>query len=591
MEVNSQLLDNIELKSSINRSELRISGRIVSRGKGIGIAVKLEPTDRRLSKEQILKAHGQQEQTRLRAAIEIATGQLSLLIANSPKSNANSAVAILDAQLLILSTSSLVSKINDRIELELINVEWAAKLTADDYFDQFRALTDENLRERSADIQDVFERIYDVLSPDSKTLSFPPNSVIIATEVLPSNILEMAKNQPAAIIVESGGWTSHAFIMARELGIPAISGIRHAVHRIAAGTLVAVDAVAGFVVMNPSEELRADYETEFPFPSNEPIDGSSNGIVNTVDGVEISIAANVDNLESCHNAIEMGAHEIGLVRSEYLFDVTRRLPDEALQTEVYGRLAAVVGNKTIRIRTFDLSVGQLTSVRSEREKNPGLGLRSIRLSLRYERQFRAQLRALIRANAIGNIEIVLPLVSGVTDILRTRAILDDEFYKLNSLDPVTKMPKLGAMIELPSAVLTIDDILSEADFVCMGTNDLVQYLVGVDRDNETVAEWYETLHPSVLSSIKMVVDAADRANRSVTICGEMAGSAFYTPLLVGLGVRRLSVSPVSIINVSNEIRTLDSVVAKDLASSTRRLSTAEEIEAEIFKFNASIRRT
>ena len=570
------------------RTDLKIAGRIVSRGKAIGTAVILEPQDRRISRLRIENSRIDHELARLRSAVKTASDQLGELVDNSLGHESDSAHGIFDAQLLILSESSLVFKIEQQIQNELINAEWAAKLIADEYLDQFRSLKDEILRERLLDVQDVFERIYDALAHESRSISFAPNSIVVASDLRPSNILDIAKFQPAAIVVESGGWTSHTFIMARELGIPAISGIRNAVRRINAGSLIAVDAVAGFIVIDPSDDLQAQFLLDTTASRDEPVGTPINGIVLTTDGVGITIAANVDSVAACHFAMQMGSSEVGLLRSEYLFDVTRRLPDEALQIERYRELVEQVGEQILNIRTFDLGVGQLASARGARERNPALGLRSIRLSLRFERQFRVQLRSLIKANTSGNIQIVIPLVSGVRDIQRTRAILVDEYQKLIDAGQPATMPLLGPMIELPSAVLTIEDILDHSDFVCMGTNDLVQYLVGVDRDNETVAGWYETLHPSVLRSIKIVVEAADRAGKPVTVCGEIAGSAFYAPLLIGLGVRKLSMSPVSLVSVSNQIRLFDSREAQDLATSVLKLSTAEVVENELLRFNSSI---
>lgn len=587
-EVNDQLTGKETLSERTKDPGSRIRGRVVSRGRGIGLAVKLKPRERRLARHNISSATVSEELGKLHEAVAVAVSQLEHLIENSAGNKADSANEILESQLLMLCNSSLVSKVESKIRDELLNVEWASKLTADDYLDQFQSLEDESLRDRSADVQDVFERIYDALLPGANTQTFAPDSVIVAAEIRPAHMIEIAKSHPAAIVVESGGWTSHAFILARELGIPAISGVRNAVHKIRTGTLLAVDAVDGIVFVDPSHEQQSHFASAITTIQSATFDDPPNASTTTRDGLEISIAANVDNVESCRHAIELGINEIGLVRSEYLFDVTRRLPDEAIQTEMYSKLSGLVGDRKIRIRTFDLSVGQLTPSRSYRETNPGLGLRSIRLSLRYENQFRAQLRSLIRANTKGNVEILIPLVAGVGDITRTRTILIEEHRKLNRSIADLEMPKLGAMIELPSAVLTIDAILKHADFVCIGTNDLVQYLVGVDRDNETVADWYETLHPSVLISIKMVVDAAKLSGRTVTVCGEMAGSAFYAPLLIGLGVTRISMSPISISSVSSHVRLVDSTKAKQLAKTALELATAVEIESKIRDFNEQV---
>ena len=267
-----------------------------------------------------------------------------------------------------------------------------------------------------------------------------------------------------------------------------------------------------------------------------------------------------------------------MFRSESLIREAGNIPDEETQAAAYAEIARLAGEDGADIRTFDIGPAHFTGDPDSAERNPALGRRSLRLSLSEPEYFRTQLRALLRTSAEGNIDIILPLVGGVGDVLRAKEILEQERHGLIERGTPVGDPQIGAMIELPSAVYTIEDIAKEVDFLCLGTNDLVQYLLGVDRDNESVAEWYQTLHPAVLMAVKQVLDAGRDAGIPVSICGEMAGAAFYIPVLVGLGARELSINPKWLSNVRKVVSFITVDEAEYLASSLETARTSKEAE-------------
>ncbi len=560
--------------------ESRIPARVVSRGIAVGNALCLHGRKRQFFRLEISSDNIDTELARLDAAVEIATKQLeSLAVARS--SDVPDAVSdILEVHLLFIRESSLIANFKQTVISESVNAEWAVKLVSEDYLNRYRAIKDDHLREKATDLEDVTERILNALAGDESVQHLPQNTVIVASEIRPSTMLEFLHNRPVALVTEHGGWTSHVFIMAREMGIPALAGAKNVLRRVKTGDMLGIDAIDGSLYIRPTQETRTALINKLTsIESISSLPHGSVGRVHTIDNVEVLIAANVDKPEGCRLALEMGTNGIGLLRSEYLFEHMNGLPSEEVQFAAYREVALAAGRCGVRIRTFDLGIEQ-ASVRADiREKNPALGLRAIRLSLAQERQFRIQLRSILRASFETTVSFVLPLVSGVEEIRQTRDIIAEEKRALAEKGISFGNPEFGVMIELPSAVLTINEILRYVDFVCLGTNDLVQYLVGVDRDNESVADWYQTLHPAVIRSIKTVLTAARAADKRAVVCGEMAGSPFYTPLLIGLGARDFSMNPHSIPAVHKLISGISHAETLEKLNIVESAETASEIEA------------
>lgn len=567
--------------------EVRLKARAVSRGVAVGRAVCLYGSTRQfyrigLDSDDAAAA----EIKRLRAAFRAARKQLTGIVSRKSGRIAESGPGIFESHLAIVDDPTLRTKIEDQITGQRVNAEWAIKLVTDDHIAKYKAIEDEHLRDRYIDIEDVSDRLLTALGahPQSEP-PFLKDSVIIARELKPSTVVELADTEPVAFVTENGGWTSHSFILAREMKRPAVTGVKKVLRRMKTGDVVVVDGFNGQVIVNPSEETLSRYTVEAArdIRRDSRKDASSTAAPRTLDGREIRIYANSDSPAAYLKAAELGARGVGLYRSEFLFNRFRGFPSENEQAEAYGRIADAAGGLGVKIRTFDLEAEELVDQNAAREKNPALGMRAIRLGFNYKKLLRTQLRALLQASHGRKIDIVLPMVSGLSEIRTVRRMLRDEAAKLKAKGKRIGEPRIGAMIEVPSAVVMIDELAAEADFLCLGTNDLIQYLLAADRDNEAVAGWYRTLHPAVLRAVRAVLDAGARAGIQTIVCGEMAGSPYYAPLLVGLGATDLSINAASIKRVRTIVSGIAYEEAQRLVESVAGLRTVEEVEYSIDK--------
>jgi phosphotransferase system enzyme I (PtsI) len=565
--------------NSTDRSEKRISALAVSHGIAIGPAVfwrgeKPRPLRLVLDDSQI-----ESEAARLRNAGSETIRQIKELGVANGSSASEPVSNILDVHLSIIEESSFIDKVESVIRTQKVNAEWALAHVSAEYIQRQAKAAGRSFSEKSLDIADVTERILKALVGSfNPRRSAYEGAVIIASELRPSTVVELAKNGPAALITDRAGWTSHTSILARELKLPMVSGIRNLAQIFAPGVTVIVDAVDGEVFIDPMPLTIDRYAT--------PASEGANSVVpveyirpdlTTTDGTPIIVRANVDSIKVYQHANDLGARGIGLYRSESLIKEPDVPPTEDDQLSAYIELAEVAGDDGVKIRTFDIESGDGTAESDER--NPALGLRSIRLSLVNEDRFRTQLRAILQAAFGRRVDIVLPMISGVGEVIRSKEIISEEYVKLKSSGTETGEPKIGAMIEVPSSVLTVKQIAKSVDFLCLGTNDLVQYLLAVDRDNDAVADWYETLHPAVIQAVSLVLDAAEFAHIPVTVCGEMAGSPFYVPLLLGLGARELSMNVNSIHRVRRLIAGISVKDCRSLVDVVRSHETATETES------------
>ena len=565
---------------------MELAGTSVSRGVAVGKAVCLFGEKLQFFRVDIAGHDLQTEIDRFRAALNAAKYQLNQLT-NVSGDLPPSASGIFDVHLMILEHSSFAEGVENYLAVHLVNAEWALKTVSDEHVSRQSSVTDQGIGERYIDVQDVAERVMNALDgSDNSTDFLTENAVVIASMVRPSTLVELSRHRPLAIVTEYGGWTSHAFIMAREMRIPAVTGIADIFRVIADGDLLLVDGYNGKIILRPSadrvsksENVRDPVQDEILIPPGHLEDPR------TLDGHAIVIRANAENIESAAELHLQGARGIGLLRSEYLFGQRiGSFPTGDEQTRAYSSIAKLVGENGLRIRTFDVNADQLSFSGSGRERNPSLGLRAIRLSFADEENFRTQIRSILRASAGNNVDIVLPMISGLYEIYRAKNVIENEKTSLRQAGVEAGDPRVGVMIEVPSAVLMIDEIVKNVDFVCLGTNDLVQYLLAVDRDNGSVADWYQTLHPAVLRSIKTVIRAADMADIPAVMCGEMAGSPFYTPLLIGLGAREFSMNLNAIAAVRNVIAGISFEEAFDLAGQVAAASTASDVEAKLRQF-------
>ena len=559
-------------------SEVRLKARAVSRGVAIGKVVSLHGNNRQFYRINIKQSEVVREIKRLRKAVSAAKLQLTKLI-KANGSVTDSGAGIFEVHLALIADSSLLEKFEREIEAQKVNAEWAIKHVTEIYVSKYKAIEDEHLRDRYIDIEDVTERILTALDGSHSTqLPYAKDSIIVARELKPSTLVELADDSPRAVITENGGWTSHTFIIAREMKLPAVTGLKKIFRRVKTGDRVIVDGFNGQVILNPDEKTIAEFKPAAE-ATNAPTDRlQKDEPLKTLDGREIHIFANSDTPQSFRNAAALGAEGVGLYRSEFLFDRNRGFPSEAKQFAAYRAIAEAAGPGRVKIRTFDLGADRLLDQNPLREKNPALGLRAVRLGLSYQKVLRVQLRSLLRAAAVGNIDLVIPMASGVSEIREVKRLLSEEAELLTARDKKFGKPGIGVMIEVPSAVMMIEDILNETDFVCLGTNDLIQYLLAVDRDNESVAGWYRSLHPAVLKAIGRVIDASRRSGRAAIICGEMAGSPYYVPILIGLGATVLSMNANSIDRVRRMVSGIAAEEAERLVKQLAAANCVEDVE-------------
>lgn len=580
----SAVNDKKPKKHSGKNGELIFKGRAVSRGVGIGKALGLFGGKRQFYRLKIENSKIERELKRFRAAIRLAKRQLNKIKKADNNSNGQNRLNIFETHLLFLEDKSLLSKIEEIIESEKVNAEWAVKVVTDEFIAEYKKISDEHLRDRYIDMQDVAERILTALGGGRQTnIKLEKDTVIVAREVKPSTLIELLESKPRAIITENGGWTSHTFILARELNLPAVTGMKGILRRLGSGENVIVDGFNGQIILHPAKETLRQFARKANQAKPKTVENKQIPKDNpqTLDGQTIKIKANIDLSKDYRQAEIFGAKGIGLYRSEFLFNQNKGYPSEKEQIGIYRKIAEIVGAAGVKIRTFDLSLDQLADELQDKEKNPALGLRAIRLALSNEKQFRTQIRALLRASSEQNLDVVLPMISDVSEILTAKRIIEEEKEKLSKRKYKFGNPKLGAMIEIPAAILAAEEIIREVDFVNLGTNDLVQYLLAVDRDNEAVADWFRTLHPAVLKSVKIVLQAGEKLDKPVIVCGEMAGSPVYAAILIGLGAKELSMNLNSISRIRNLILNIAYEEAREIAKLLEVCRTADEVEAKV----------
>jgi len=526
------------------------------------------------------------EVQRLTRAVEASQKQLLATKERLAREVGGSHAYIFDAHLLMLEDSLLLDRAVTVIREDHVNAEWALRTVADQLHALFDEFTDAYLRERSTDLDDVLGRVQINLggAADAPSLSRLPGSFVLVTEDLtPSEAAELDWERILAVAMDAGSPTHHTAILARSFGIPAVAGLQDAVRRVPPGSLVVVDGTGGRLVVEPTaptlEGFRAVQQRHKL--EEERLQATSALPAVTRDGVRVSLQANVEFLDEADTALLYGAEGIGLFRSEYLLGRSREWPAEKRQLDVYCRLAELVRPHAVTVRTWDVGPEDLAPG-GPTSPNPALGERSLRLLRRAPEAFRGQLRALLQAAAHGALRIMFPFVSGPADFEEARQLLEEARQELSRDGlPFGDRVPVGVTIEVPSAAMTADLLASRVDFFSVGTNDLIQYLLAVDRTDPRVSAHYQPLHPAVLRAVRGVVEAAERVAIPVSVCGEMAADPTTALVLVGLGVKELSMSPAAIPRVKAALRGASFARLKEVAEGCLALPSAREIEARL----------
>jgi phosphotransferase system enzyme I (PtsI) len=534
-----------------------------------------------IREESIEEGQISTEIARMKEAASIVGGRLksdrSRVLQEANKKDAD----IFSAHISILRDFHFLNEITSRIAEERINAQTAVIREIDRYATLFSSIEDPYLRERIVDIQDIGHRLLEVLAgPEDFDCPFDEPVVVAALQLTPSDTVRLKPGKVLAFVTERGGRESHAAILARSMGISAVVGVHGLLSRIKKGDFLVVDGNMGIVLVNPPQEVVADYrrlDEQFR-DRREQMEALIPLSAQTRDGTPIRLMANAGNLADIEFALHYQAEGIGLFRTELPFMARESFPSEQEQLELYRKICEKMNGKEVVIRTLDFGGDKLLPEHAK-EKNPFLGYRSTRIFLDENDLFEDQLRAILQADTCGRLKLLFPFVSTIGEIQKIKTILQKVKRDLKKEGrPFGDSVPVGVMIEIPSAAILADRILREVDFVSIGTNDLIQYTLAVDRDNDLVSHLYETLNPAVIWLIKHVVDAAIRAGKPVSICGEVAGDSFYTPLLIGLGLREFSVSPMSILDIKKAILGMSLEEAEAVAEISLSLSTAEEIE-------------
>ena len=533
-----------------------LHGIPVSSGIAIGYAHLLSHTVLEVVHYVMPKYLVHEEVARFDVAMESTRQELAGLRSNRPLHAAAEFDAFLDLHLMILADEHIELASRKMIEREQCNAEWALKIQMDALVAQFEAFDDVYLRERKTDVVQVVERVLKKLTGQPGYL--PPATmpgvkmILVAHDISPADLIQLKPHQFSAILTDLGGATSHTAIIARGLSTPCVVGLHRARQLMRENDLLIVDGGQGVVIVNPDEQVLVEYkllQSQWE-EKRKKLKCLKSTPANTLDGTAIELHANIELPHDLAEVYENGATGIGLFRSEFLFLNRDVLPDEEEQFIAYRAVAEGMKGLPVTIRTFDLGADKQLNGAQRVASNPALGLRAIRLCLVEPQLFRTQLRALLRASHYGNVKILIPMLSGVSEInqtlqfiVNTKQGLDDEGI------PYNREIQIGGMIEIPAAALVLDVFIKKLDFLSIGTNDLIQYTLAIDRTDEEVAHLYDPLHPAILYLLSHVIGNANKAGIPISVCGEMAGNADYARLLLGLGLRHFSMNSAQLLCV------------------------------------------
>ncbi len=568
------------------RDERILHGISASPGIAIGRAHLVDRRRIKTPKRHIDENEVETELSRLDAAIIASDEQLERIKKKLREREGEDHFRIIEAHQLILHDEHLVGPTRQRIREEKVNAEWALRRTVEEIKSVFDSLEEDYFRERRSDVDFVGDRILrNLLGETVDAVGAPPaGAVVVAHDLSPADTAHLHRASCAAFITDAGGKTSHSAILARAFEIPAVVGVEHATERIAQGSLVVVDGLTGAVCLNPTPEELADYQARARRHQAFTVELLKNRDLpaETTDGVRVRLYANVEITDEVPSAVDHGAEGIGLYRTEFLYLDRSDLPREEEHFMHARGVLRRVAPFPATFRTFDLGGDKVAPLVGGHghEANPALGLRSIRLCLKERGLFKTQLRGLLRASAHGRARIMFPMISGVGELRAAKAVVEEAKAELRAEGHAfDEHIPVGIMVEMPSAAMTADLLARECDFLSVGTNDLIQYSLAIDRVNEHVGYLYHPLHPAILRTVRYVVDAGHAAGVRVGMCGEMAGEPLFALVLVGLGIDEMSMNSTSIPVVKSVIRSSSMAEAKALAQEVLALATTEEVEA------------
>ena len=564
-----------------------IKGNGVSTGIGFGTVVVLRKENKQIEKNVV--ENPEEEMKRFKEALSKVTDETEQIVEKASGTERE----IMNAYLMILQDPTLIAETGNAIMNQNYNAEYAVEVGFNNVIQIFENMDDEYMAGRARDIADIKERILAKLSNiEIVDLSqLHPNTIIVATELTTSDTAKLNFKNVVGIITEVGGENSHTSIMARTHAIPAITKVKDATKIFNDGENVALNGATGEIYQNPTQEEREKLEKieEHITKEKAELDKYKEEVTKTGDGYVVELVANIGTPSDVETVLKNSAEGVGLFRSEFLYMDSENMPTEEEQFNAYKEVAEKMDGRPVIIRTLDIGGDKdLKYLQLEKEANPFLGYRAIRLCLDKTSIFKTQLKAILRASAFGNLSIMFPMISSIEELREAKKILEECKTELEQKDiPYKKNIKVGIMIEIPSAALIASGLAKECDFFSIGTNDLIQYTVAVERGNEKISKLYTKFHPAVIKLIKSAIDGAHDAGIFCGMCGEAAGDELYIPLLIGLGLDEFSMNSNSILKARKKISELEKFDCKELADEILKMTSAEEVENRLKRFAQS----
>ncbi len=575
----------------MKQNNIILNGIAASSGVAIGKVFVLEEDEFLITKKEISGAQIKQELSRLKNAMEKTRLELVDNQKELNKMLGENYAKIADAHLLILNDPMIKDEI-EKLVNKGVNAEYAIHKVVDNFSKTFDLIDNEYFRERKHDLLDVAKKVMrNLLGKTKKSLTdLEEDCIIVANNLTPSDTVNMKEVMVKGFVTEIGGKTSHTALVAQSLEIPAVVGLKDITHKVKQGMPIIVDGNLGLVILDPSQETVENYKREYEIQisKKKELEKFKDLPAVTTDGREVILGANIENPEEVRAALRHGANAIGLYRSEFLYMSKKTMPTEEEHYKNYSKVAKMMMPYEVIIRTMDLGgdkIARLGLMNIGREANPFMGLRAIRFCLKYPDIFKTQLKGILRASVHGNIKIMYPMISRISEIRQANKILEKAKEELRKEGkPFKEDIEVGVMIEVPSAAVISDIIAKEVDFLSIGTNDLIQYTMAVDRINADVAHLYEPMHPAILRLLKNIIDSAHAAGKNVGMCGEMAGDPLYTVILLGLGLDEFSMSAVQIPKVKKIIRSISKAEAKKLVEQLFTCKNMNEVNLVMKKF-------
>lgn len=569
---------------SLTKKNIILKGVAASPGIAIGRVFLLEDDDYCLIQKEIPKNARAAELKRLNEAIEKTRAELKTTHEKINSVLGENYAKIADVHIMILDDPVMKKDVIKFVE-DGVNAEYAVFKVLDKIIRSFDAIEDEYFRERKHDIQDVTKKILgNLLGKSKRTMSeLDKDSIVVSHNLTPADTVAIREKLVKAFATDIGGKTSHTAIVAQSLEIPAVVGLRNISANVSAGTVIVVDGNQGLVILNPTDETISNYkrELDIQLAKRKELAKLKDMPAETVDKHTVQLLANIDDPDEVKSVMSNGAGGIGLYRSEFMFFNRSSMPGEEDHYRNYTKVVKKMMPYNVIIRTIDLGGDKLANLGfldMEREQNPFMGLRAIRLCLKYPEIFIDQLRGILRASAEGKVRLMYPMISGVEELRQANKILEKVKKSLRAESiKFDENMEVGAMIEVPSAAIIADVLAKELDFISIGTNDLIQYTLAVDRVNENVTHLYDPAHPAILRLIKRIIDAGHNAGIDVGMCGEMAGDPVYTMLLLGMGLDEFSVSSAQIPKIKKVIRSVSYEEAKKVADEILKCEDKDSI--------------